>query len=211
MKIGERYDDILIEDDENQPLEDQQPVNVPMSEVRHRFGNLSVQIRGRIVALAQSRWEENKIRDEIGCDIRTVRLWIRRFQERGDPGLADHRKNNRRPKKTAPDEDAAICAVVERTPFTTARQILVETGLNISRPTICRRLHEHNITDHRPLRKSPLLAPQREGRMTWAEAYRRWRRAQWRAVIFSDEKASTCLLIYLLTCLPCWKNLVNFD
>ena len=45
----------------------------------------------------------HEIRKAVQCNIKTVRLWIDRYEEGGDAALRDYRKNNKRPKKMTPE------------------------------------------------------------------------------------------------------------
>ena len=49
---------------------------------------------------------------DVGCSERTVRKWVRRFEDQGPAGLMDRSSAPRRqPRRTAPEREAAITAL----------------------------------------------------------------------------------------------------
>jgi len=53
----------------------------------------------------------------MGCNRRTVALWIKKHEEGGINSLQDHRKNNRRPQKTTPEQNEEIVQAMDQNPF----------------------------------------------------------------------------------------------
>lgn len=158
-----------------------------LQEERNAFANYPPSVRGEIVGLHRAGMSQREIRGRVGCNKKTVSLWIRRANG-GTNALSDHRKNNKRPLKTTPEQDVQLCEYVEGNPFTTIPEALEATGIPISVNTALSRLKSVGITAHRPLKKTPLTENHRQQRMTFAEEHLLWTPEQWAKVIWSDEK-----------------------
>ena len=65
--------------------------------------------RARILGLAHRGWRAPAIAREVGVSEATVRLWLRRFNERGLDGLKDAGRSGRPPTYT-PEEVGAVVA-----------------------------------------------------------------------------------------------------
>ena len=57
----------------------------------------------------------------------------------------------------------------------------------MSDQTIRNRLHARNLRARCPVVRQPLTRQHRIARRQWALVHRRWTRAEWRMVMFSDE------------------------
>ena len=66
-------------------------------------------------------------------------------------------------------------------------QFRAGTNINVSDQTIRNRLQARNLRARRPVVRQPLTRPHRIARQQWAMVHRRWTRAEWRMVMFSDE------------------------
>ena len=68
------------------------------------------------------------------------------------------------------------------------RQVLSYSAeIGVSARTVVRRLNGVGLYAHRPAIKPKLTANQKVKRLAWAKEYKRWNRAQWANVVFSDE------------------------
>ena len=75
---------------------------------RNNFANYSEATPGRIAGLTEQDLSAREVAQQVGCNIKTVELWRRKFRELGPDGLKDHRKQNKRPKKMTPEQDTQI-------------------------------------------------------------------------------------------------------
>lgn len=157
-------------------------------EERHVFANYDPAVRGKIIGMHMAGMLQSEIAQAIGCNRKTVSLWIRHHAEGGANALADHRKHNKRPLKTTPEQDVQLCQFIEENPFTTVPEALHATGIPISVNTARSRLKDVGVTAHRPLIKCPLTDIHRQQRLMFAEAHLLWTPEQWANVIWSDEK-----------------------
>lgn len=161
-------------------------------EERNIFANYHPSVRGQIIGMHSAGMPQHEICNRIGCNRKTVSLWIRRHAEGGTNALVDHRKKNKRPLKTTPEEDVELCEYVEDNPFTTIPEALETTGIPICVNTARSRLKSVGVTAHRPVKKIPLTENHRQQRLLFAEEHLLWTPQQWAKVVWSDEKVSAC-------------------
>ncbi|XP_036143378.1 uncharacterized protein LOC118645778 [Monomorium pharaonis] len=150
--------------------------------------NLCPEMRGRIVGQWQTGRSVAEIAAEISCSVKTVRRWIQRFTDGGDHALHDHRRNNRAPRKTQPEEVEAIVAAVADQPFGTIQEVINATNVEVSDRTV-RRLNEAGYHCYRPARKIPLTPFHREQRIAFALKNLVTSHEEWEATFFTDEKS----------------------
>ena len=117
---------------------------------RNIYSNLKPQDRGRIIGLYEAGHKKTEIANIIGCNRHTVSLWIKKYEEGGMDSLKDHRKNNKRPKKTT-EQDQEIIEAVNEHPFEAAANVLRDRNLNISERTVRRRLNAANVQQRKKL------------------------------------------------------------
>lgn len=81
---------------------------------------------------------------------KTVRKWLRRFQERGLAGLREEsRAPHRIPHKTPPEIEAAVVRLRQRMPAFGPRRLKVTYGLHLSTWAIARILRQHGLSRKR--------------------------------------------------------------
>ena len=97
-----------------------------------------------------------QIAQAIPCSVRTVYKWIEMWQERGEDGLSD-RKNNRAPRKTTPEQDAAIVQTMNNSPFETINNTIAALELQESRTTLQCRLHTAGLHYRRAAKRCNFL------------------------------------------------------
>ncbi|UYV61733.1 Transposase [Cordylochernes scorpioides] len=118
--------------------------------------------RGMVIGLKRAGWSIRQIAVDIHLGASTVhRLW-RRWLEQGN---------------------VAIYRNVGATRVTSAR---VDRHHSISTRTISRRLVANGLHSCRPLRRLPLIPPNRRQRLEWCRARSTWK-TEWHRVVFSDE------------------------
>lgn len=158
-------------------------------ERRNPFANYSEGARGRIVGLSEQGLSAREVA-QVGCNIKTVELWRRKYRELGPDGLKDHRKQNRRPKKTTPEQDAQIINVVAENPFKGAEHVIPEIGIDISKATVIRRLKTAGLISCRPTKKCVLNEEHRRERLAFAHQHLNEPQEEWDKWIWSDEKVN---------------------
>lgn len=149
---------------------------------------LSCADRNRAIGLMEAGVSCREVARRMNCASSTI---TRLLQRHAATNCTDDRRRSGRPRVTTPGQDRHIRLQHLRDRFRTAVQTATETpGIHnprISRMTVTRRLHEHNLHARRPYR-APLLTPQhRQRRLQWARQHLRWTRNDWNAVLFSDE------------------------
>lgn len=82
--------------------------------------------------------------------------------------LQDHRKNNKRPQKTTPEQNQEIIRAVDENPFASVINILRNRDINICAQTIRRRLRAAKVHCKPAAKKIELKPRHREQRMLFA-------------------------------------------
>ena len=164
---------------------------VEMAQGRNNFANYSEAMRGRIVGLTEQGLSAREVAQQVGCNIKTVELWRRKFCELGPDGLKDHRKHNRRPKKTTPEQDAQILNIVQENPFRAAEHVIPEIDVDISKRTVIRRLKAAGLVSCRPTKKCVLNEGHRQERLAFANRHLNKPQEEWDKWIWSDEKVNS--------------------
>jgi transposase len=155
---------------------------------RHIFANLSTADRGRIIELHEGGYSRAEIMEIIGCSRQTVALWIKKHEEGGMENLKDHRKNNRCPEKTTPEQNQDIIRAVDEYPFAPVADVLRNRELNISTQTVRRRLRAAGIHSHSPAKKIELKPQHRMERLRFAREHLNTPQEEWNGVVWMDEK-----------------------
>lgn len=146
--------------------------------------------KGKILAL---RAEGCSFRD-IGKRVnmsksRVQRLWAKQVTV----GNMNRTIGSGRKRKTTTREDRLIIREVNNNRFITSDEIkLAIPTLQVSKRTICSRIHELGGFKSHVAAKKPFLKDKDiKKRLTWAQQHINWTPAQWQSVIFSDESPFT--------------------
>jgi transposase len=122
---------------------------------RREVGRVSERMRA--VLLSGRGYSVPEIARIFECDEATVREWIRRFEAEGVAGLKDRPKAGRRPRATPAARERLRRAVSEERPaqgtWTVVLlqvQLVVMTGVRLSRTTVRRLLHALGFRWRRP-------------------------------------------------------------
>lgn len=121
--------------------------------------------RGKIIGLYTAGHTKQEIAHIIGCSKKTVALWIRKHEEQGVNSLQDHRKNNKCPQKTTPEQNEEMVQTMDQNPFAGAATVIRNMNLDISVRTVRRRLNAANVHVHTSARKILLKPEHRMQRM----------------------------------------------
>src|ERR1700722_1470897 len=127
----------------------------------------------------------NAISKHIGCDPKTVRHWLDRWQNNED---LTSLSATGRPRATSEETDSKIVTIAKRTQDVSSNEIskiLKKSGVDIDARTVRRRLRECGGSYGPPLAKPLLTQDHREKRLQWAQQHKHF---DWNNVIFTDEK-----------------------
>ena len=152
------------------------------------YANLSQADRGQIIALYQVGLSKQDISQIVGCNRKTVTLWINKFNEGGLAALEDHRKYNTGPRKSTPEQDEDIIMRVIANPFDSVEAMPNNGNVDISERSMRRRLNAATIRSRPAARKIELKLVHRNRRMEFARRYLNTPQEVWDAVIWMDEK-----------------------
>lgn len=148
---------------------------------------LSEEDRWRIVDLHRhGNWSPPKIASTLRVDPKTVRHWIKVWQETGEVHLAPIPG---RPKISTESEDKTLVRITKRNREGSSRELVGawcrQTGVQASARTVRRRLKAAGAKNVLPP-KAPLLTDKhKQNRVSWAKQHQRRR---WDRILWSDEK-----------------------
>ncbi|UYV66194.1 K02A2.6-like [Cordylochernes scorpioides] len=160
---------------------------MPGDRKRRQFKQTDAFTRGIVIGLKRAGWSIRQIAADTHLGASTVhRLW-KRWLEQGN--VAIHR-NVGATRVTSARVDRRILRQAVVAPQATCTAILqhVQDTLDhsISTRTISRRLVANGLHSCRPLRRLPLIPPNRRQRLEWCRARSTWM-MEWHRVVFSDE------------------------
>ena len=122
----------------------------------------------------------------IGCDLKTVENWLKRYEETND---VQEKEGRGRKRKFSEILDKKLIRAIEKEPTTSSRCLsarLKAKGVSISPSTIQRRLRESGVTYRSPIPKPLLTERHILQRLQWA---RKYKNQDWSKVIFTDESS----------------------
>ncbi|GFW55735.1 transposable element Tcb1 transposase [Trichonephila clavipes] len=105
--------------------------------------------------------------------------------------MCSRRHGGGRVRSTTPAVDRYIVLSAKRNRRTTAQQVanqfLADSGKQISRKTVARRLRGGGLYARRPVVCVPLTRQHRTARLKWCREHHNWTEQDWACVLFSDE------------------------
>ena len=100
------------------------------------FRNKTQVERGQIIGLYKAHKTPKEIANILQFDIRTVKLWIKNYNEQGELGLRDHRLNNSAPYKLTMQEEQNLVRYSSENPFQSTKSLKINLNLPIVRKTV---------------------------------------------------------------------------
>ena len=153
-----------------------------------RSKSLSEVVRAQIIVLRQEGYTERDISKRLRCSKTAVHNSMVKFNQTGS--YAEAAKPGR-PRKTTPRNDITMKRAATRSPVSSAKKIrlqLLETGINVSRRTVSRRLvNDFGLKSCKPAKKPRLTPTMKLKRLAFAKKHVNWIVQQWKKVLFSDE------------------------
>lgn len=140
--------------------------------------------RAQIVGMWRAGATVPNIALEMGRSTKTIRRWIRRWEEEGS---VETRPRSGRPRVTSARMDAMIVAAATAHPKRTSVEHTRDLGLNCHHMTTRRRLHEAGINCYIPAHKGWLTPTNKESRLGFALEHLPHTEEYWRSVIYTDE------------------------
>ena len=146
------------------------------------------QERLRAIGMIQAGLSHRQVAVTLNRDHRVIDRLLDRYIQ---TGITTDRLLSGRPRVTSARDDQYIitCALRQRTLKSRRlpEQFRAGTNINVSDQTIRNRLHARKLRTRRPVVRQPLTRQHRITRQQWTMVHRRWTRAEWRMVMFSDE------------------------
>jgi len=149
---------------------------------------ISIKTRWEIVFLSKHRkgprMSKSAIAKEVKCDVKTVRHWLKIYEDTGD---IEEKSRLGRQRQTSAKEEDKIITIAEQHREEGSSKVagrLKRKGVSIGTRTVRRRLEEAGLRMLPPLQKPLLTVAHREKRLHWA---RMNGETDWNQVIFTDE------------------------
>lgn len=163
---------------------------------RREVGRVSERMRA--ILLSSRGYSVPEIARIFECDEATVREWVHRFEAEGIGGLSDRPKAGRRPRATPAAREALRRTVIDDRPaqggWTVVLlqfELVIVTGVRLSRTTIRRLLHALEFRWRRP--KLALPTDPEAARIMW-QLCERLLAAPARAVVLALDECDVHLL-----------------
>ena len=130
------------------------------------------------------KWSQHKVSEYLVIDRKTVRKWVKRYEETGD--IQDLESRGRK-RKTLNRVDKKLIHLFEKDStmtLTRARTFFERRNIHLSLATISSRLHEAGYSQRIPLTKPLLSSDHIKKRVEWCSQVTE---VDWNKVVFSDE------------------------
>lgn len=152
--------------------------------VSHKFW--SPKKRSIAITLRDEGYTYRQVAERLGgkATFSAVRKLCMKFD---DTKAVIDRPRTGRPRLTSKRDDRNLVRLSVADRHKSAKQLMVDSGLNCSVHTVRRRLVTGGLNARIPRKKPLLNAVQRQKRVRWAKDHLNWSREKWKKVLWSDE------------------------
>lgn len=150
---------------------------------RPPFVQLSQFERGRIIGMMEMGASYREISRRTGRSLRTIQRVCTQWTQEG---TSTRRPGSGQPRATSEREDRRIVRTAVADRRASAPQIRAAVNCRVSPRTVVNRLLAAGYHSRAPMQCVPLTPMHRRQRLLWCTERRQWR-AEWNAVVFSDE------------------------
>jgi len=140
--------------------------------------------KGQIVAFDKCNWSLTLIAKEISRSKPSISNFLKKYKETGDYTRTE---GSGRKRKTTDSQDKEIVQYSKKQRTASAKIIKKELNLNVSKQTICNRLHEKGFWSHFQLKKPYVSEVNQKKRLEFAHEHLNWTLSKWKQVLWSDE------------------------
>ena len=113
-----------------------------------------------------------------------INRWISRYKV---IGFVETKHNGGRPPKTSKATDRRLVRFVKEHPFATARDVIKELELKVSKNTVRRRLEIAGLLCYRAAKKPFVSEKNRNAGLEFDHAHKNWTVEQWSLALWSEE------------------------
>lgn len=152
--------------------------------------SVAEEIKWQIIGLHKGGKNKSEISRRLMISRKCVRNTIIAYEE---SNTVKNKSRSGRPRVTTARDDRLIVKEVKKDRFITANslknKLKEQSGVNVSRQTINRRLLKKNLKSAVAARKPLLTKKNRKARYDWCKERLTWSTEQWNLVLFSDESS----------------------
>ena len=166
--------------------------NIIFKKIIMGFKQISAETRGVIIFLQNEEKSQRFIANKTGVSRKGVQGVLKRWMQTGD-SRCQPRSGRKRKSVTRCDRTLIRISLRNRklTLKELSRELKESSGVELSAPTVRRRLLENGLRGSKARKKPLLTEKQRKHRLEWERSHVKWHVENWRKVLFGDESTFT--------------------
>ena len=145
----------------------------------------SALFKQKVIADFSNGVQQHELSAEYNVEKSVInRSVISRYKVRG---FVETKHNGGCPQKTSKATDCRLMRFVKKHPFATARDVIKELELKVSKNTVRRRLDIAGLFRYKAAKKPFISEKHRKARLEFAHTHKNWTVEQWSHILWGDE------------------------
>ena len=138
----------------------------------------------KVIADFSNGVQQHELSVKYNVEKSVISRWNSRYKVRG---FVETKHNGGGPPKTSKTTDRRLVRFVKKNPFATARDVIKELELKVSKNTVRRRLDIAGLLCYIAAKKPFISEKNRQSRSEFAHAHKNWIVEQWSLILWGDE------------------------